>query len=137
MSLLRSGVDLVDIQRLTDLNPAIRERFLRRVYTPRELSAYQDSPASLAGRFAAKEAVAKALGVGIGTIRWQDIEILSGPDGEPVLQLHGAAHTLADQMGLDVWSISISHTHTQAIAMVVALAQKALPGDGRRSGGPA
>jgi holo-[acyl-carrier protein] synthase len=133
MNLLRSGVDLVDIQRLADLKPAIRERFLRRVYTPHELSAFQSSFTSLAGRFAAKEAVAKALGVGIGPIGWQEIEILSGPEGEPVLQLHGAAQVLADQLGLDEWSISISHTHTQAIAMVVALARTALSGAGEEN----
>lgn len=121
MSLLRSGIDLVDIQRLADLNPAIRARFMQRVYTPRELAACQGSLASLAGRFAAKEAVAKALGVGIGPVSWQEIEVLNGPDGEPVLQLHGAAHRIAESLGLRVWSISISHSRTQAVAMAVAL----------------
>jgi len=125
MTLLRSGVDLVDIQRLTDLNPAIRVRFIRRVYTAREQDLCKDSPASLAGRFAAKEAVAKALGVGIGPVSWQEIEVLAGSDGEPVLKLHGAAHALAQRLGLDVWSISISHTQTQAVAMAVAISEKA------------
>jgi holo-[acyl-carrier protein] synthase len=123
MSLLRSGVDLVDIQRLSGLDPAIRERFLRRVYTPRELDTCNGSFESLAGRFAAKEAVAKALGVGIGKVGWQDIEILASASGEPVLLLHGAAQVIAEQLGLENWSVSISHTRTQAIALAVALGQ--------------
>jgi holo-[acyl-carrier protein] synthase len=121
MMVLRSGIDLVDVKRLTDLNPAIRQRFLRRVYTARELQACRNSDQSLAGRFAAKEAVAKALGVGIGPVAWQEIEIVAADSGEPMLQLHGAAQAAAERQGLHTWSLSISHTRTQAIAMAVAL----------------
>jgi len=134
MTHLRSGIDLVDVQRLADLKPAIRERFLRRVYTPRELQACQGSFESLAGRFAAKEAVAKALGVGIGPVAWQEIEIFAAASGEPVLQLHGAARAAAEQQGLQTWSISISHTRTQAIAMAVALGDPGVARDHEYSG---
>lgn len=140
MTVLRSGVDLVDVQRLAGLNPAIRERFLRRVYTPRELLVCQDANAqpsyeSLAGRFAAKEAVAKALGVGIGPLAWQEIEILAGPCGEPLLHLHGAAQAAARQQGLQTWSVSISHTRTQAVATAVAIGSLAQPEGHEHSGG--
>lgn len=126
MILLRSGVDLVEINRLERLNPAIRKRFLERVYTGDELAnASQKGEAALwatlAGRFAAKEAVAKALGCGIGTVSWQEIEIDQGTQGEPMLKLHGRASRLAAELGLETWSISISHTHTHAVATAVAV----------------
>ncbi len=117
---LRTGVDLVDIHRLEDRNPRIRERFLQRVYTPVELTECAGSYASLAGRFAAKEAVSKLLGTGIGRVAWQDIEVRRGPQGEPVLHLHGEAQRIARQQGLRGWSLSISHTAAQAVAFVVA-----------------
>jgi holo-[acyl-carrier protein] synthase len=77
--------------------------------------------ASLAARFAAKEAVSKALGCGIGAVGWHDIEILRGSEREPTLTLHGAALKLADDLGFLQWSLSLSHTRLHAIAMVVAL----------------
>jgi holo-[acyl-carrier protein] synthase len=122
--LLRTGIDLVEIHRLAELNPAIRERFLRRVFTPLERSLTQSEEiepwASLAGRFAAKEAVAKALGCGIGPVAWQEIEIQRGARGEPVLELRGAALKISMDQGLDTWSVSISHTATHAVALAVA-----------------
>lgn len=118
---LRNGVDLVEVHRLAELKPAIRERFLKRVFTPLELLEADNSDQRLAGRFAAKEAVSKALGCGIGPISWQDIEVQNGPTGEPVLNLQGNARALASSQGLETWSISISHTKNYAVAMVVAL----------------
>lgn len=120
-SVLRTGIDLVEIDRLDQVNEAIRIRFVQRVFTAREQALCGGSPASLAGRFAAKEAVAKALGVGIGVVAWQEIEILSGEAGQPVLELHGNARWIAQQQGLAVWSVSISHSRTQAVAVAVAM----------------
>jgi holo-[acyl-carrier protein] synthase len=117
---LATGVDLVEIERIQDTIERYGERFLRRIYTPRELSQVGGNMASLAARFAAKEAVAKALGTGIGAVRWQEIEVLHGPEREPLLELHGEARQRADLLGLSSWSISLSHTSTYAIAMVVA-----------------
>lgn len=119
MFTLHSGIDLVEIKRLAEINPAIRQRFLQRVFTPLELADACDSNIHLAGRFAAKEAAAKALGTGIGVIGWQDIEIQRGPNGEPVLHLYGSAAALAEKQGLTTWSVSISHTQTYAVAMAV------------------
>ncbi len=91
------------------------------MFTPRELSEAGKSDASLAGRFAVKEAVAKAMGTGIGPLGWQQIEVERGEKGEPVLRLHGSAQDEAERQGLALWSISISHTKTHAVAVAVAM----------------
>jgi holo-[acyl-carrier protein] synthase len=108
-----------------DSGPALcaLQRFLKRVFTPRELAAFGDQPASLAARWAAKEAVAKAFGTGIGDISFQEIEVLHGDRKEPVLHLHGAAAALADTLGLSGWSVSLSHTETHAAAVAVAIGE--------------
>jgi len=119
--IIRTGVDIVEIDRLDSVSPAIRRRFIQRVYTPAELAIIQDENEALAGRFAAKEAVSKALGSGIGFVRWQDIEVLDGPYGEPVLNLYGNAVKIAERLGLDTWSVSISHSRQHAVAVAVAI----------------
>jgi holo-[acyl-carrier protein] synthase len=121
MTILRTGIDLIEISRLEELNPSIRQRFLERVFTPMELQQIGTSIPSLAGRYAAKEAVAKALGTGIGAISWQEIEILRGPEGEPNLTLSGHALEISRELGLETWSISITHNRTTAAAVVVAI----------------
>lgn len=118
---LRTGVDLIEIERLKQVIERHGNRFLDRVYTPEELSEVGENMASLAARFAAKEAVAKALGTGIGIIAWREIEIRRGPQREPVLYLHGEAKALAESLGLTSWSLSLSHSASQAVALVVAL----------------
>lgn len=119
--MLATGIDLIEIDRLERAIQRHGDRFLRRVFTPAELDEVGGNPASLAARFAAKEAVAKALGTGIGTVTWLEIEVLRGPAREPNLHLMGAAARLASENRLHQWSLSLSHTHTHAIAMVVAL----------------
>ena len=120
---LRSGVDMIEVERVADAIERHGERFLQRVFTPQELAEVGNNVPSLAARFAAKEAVSKALGTGIGEVTFQDIEVLRGSAGEPVLYLHGAAKRLAEALGLEIWSISLSHTKEHAIAMVVAMAK--------------
>jgi holo-[acyl-carrier protein] synthase len=117
---LAAGVDLVEIERIQAVVERYGERFLKRVFTPRELEEARRSSASLAVRFAAKEAVSKALKTGIGQIGWREIEVLKGEDGEPGLHLHGAASRRATQLGLVEWSVSLSHSRSQAVAVVVA-----------------
>lgn len=121
--ILKTGVDIVEIERLEQINPAIRVRFIQRVFTEREQVLARGSYAILAGRFAAKEAVSKALGTGIGRVNWRHIEILRGPAGEPLLELHEFAKQVAEKLGLDTWSVSISHGKTHAVAMAVAIGQ--------------
>lgn len=117
---LRVGIDLVEIERVQQSVARYGERFLKRIFTEKERTDVQDHPASLAARFAAKEAVAKALGCGIGEVGWQEIEIRRGPSGEPLLQLHGRAQAMADELQLRYWAVSLSHTRSLATAVVVA-----------------
>jgi holo-[acyl-carrier protein] synthase len=121
MAKLATGVDLLEIDRLETVIHRYGQKFLDRIYTPQELSEVGANLASLAARFAAKEAVAKALGCGIGRVAWREIEVLRGPERQPILSLHGAASRLASELGLVDWSISLSHSRTHAVAFVVAL----------------
>lgn len=120
---LASGVDLLEIGRLQGVVERYGQRFLRRVFTPLELAEAGENAASLAARFAAKEAVAKALGTGIGPVGWQEIEIRRGPDRQPILHLHGAAADRAAALGLTTWSISLSHNQSQAVAVAVGIGE--------------
>jgi holo-[acyl-carrier protein] synthase len=119
--LLRTGIDLIEINRIEGLNPAIRRRFIERVFTPEEINELGDSNERLAGGFAVKEAVSKALGCGIGSISWHDIIIHHLPGGQPTLELTGNAANLAADLHLTQWSISISHSKSHAVASAVAL----------------
>jgi holo-[acyl-carrier protein] synthase len=125
MPIVRTGVDLIEIERFTTAYRRYDQRLLHRLFTKAELAENGENMASLAARFAAKEAVAKAFGTGIGQISWQDIEICRGPSGEPVLYLHGCAQRLAQEYHLTSWSLSLSHSQSHAIAFVVALSEPA------------
>ncbi len=125
--MLTTGVDLVDIPRIERALHRFGDRFLARVYTPDEVRYSRGRPAELAVRFAAKEAVAKALGVGMRVlspagIGWLEVETLNETSGKPYLILHGRARTLAEAQGLHEWSLSLSHDKGIAIAFVVAMA---------------
>ncbi len=120
---LRTGVDLIEIERFTSVFRRYKQRLLQRLFTFTELEENGENMASLAVRFAAKEAVSKAFGTGIGRIAWHDIEICRGASGEPILHLHGAARRLANEQHLDSWSLSLSHTQEHAIAFVVAISR--------------
>jgi holo-[acyl-carrier protein] synthase len=117
---LTSGIDIVEIERLKEAIERHGSRLLERVFTSQELAEAKGNPASLAARFAAKEAVSKALGTGIGRVKWHEIEILRGPAREPLLILHGEAACLAEELGYETWTISLSHTHVHAVALAVA-----------------
>jgi holo-[acyl-carrier protein] synthase len=125
--MLRTGIDLIEIERVRGLLERYGDRFLERVFTRQEIAELGANVASLAGRYAAKEAVAKALGTGIGAVAWREIEILRGPQREPVLHLHGKAARLASELGLVEWSVSISHSQTEAVGMVVASSSSPIP----------
>jgi len=107
---------------------------LRHVYTPAELAAYRGRTPSLAARWAAKEAVAKLLGVGLrglggagrpdDALAWTEIEVLSDAQGRPALTLHGRAAARARTLGLGMIALSLSHTREHAIACAVAQADE-------------
>ena len=120
---LVSGVDLIEIARLREAMANHGERFLNRIFTARELAENVRKVESLAGRFAAKEAVAKAFGSGIGDVSWKEIEILRAESGQPLLVLHGAAAEKAKDMKIGSWSVSISHTGEHAVALAVGISE--------------
>lgn len=120
---LAVGTDLVEIRRVAELVVRYGERFTARVFTPDELTLCDGRPASLAARWAAKEAVAKALGTGIGAVGFREIEVCRDGAGRPLIRLHGRAQELAGALGLSHWGISLAHDGGLAVAFVVALAE--------------
>lgn len=119
---LVNGVDVIEVERVQDAILRHGERFLNRVFTPAELADCAGRVESLAARFAAKEAAAKALGRGIGDVAWQEIEVIGDEAHAPQMRLHGEAARIALEQGLHVWSVSLSHTREFAMAFVVAIA---------------
>lgn len=117
---IETGVDVVEIARIEATLERFGERFLRRIYGEQERERYRGRPAELAARFAAKEAVMKVLGTGIRGVRWRDIEVLSNRRGKPIVVLHESAAHRADQLGFVHIAISLSHSRTDAVAVVVA-----------------
>jgi len=118
--MLRIGVDMIDVARVERTRQRHGERFFTRFFTAAERAYCADRTERLAVRIAAKEAAAKAIGTGIGDVRWVDLEVGCDVRGRPILHLHGDAARLAAELGLQTWEISLSHTETQAIAFVVA-----------------
>jgi holo-[acyl-carrier protein] synthase len=119
--MIRTGVDLIEVERIDRAILRHGERFFQRFFTLRELVEASGYTPALAARFSAKEAVAKALGTGIGEVGWKDIEITKGVNKEPLLVLHGPAKKLAEELGLVHWTISLSHTHEHALAIAIAM----------------
>lgn len=117
------GVDIVEIPRIRAAVERHSGGFRRRVYTEIEWEQCGSSYASLAGRFAAKEAVMKALGV--GGFRFRDVEIVRARSGQPEVRLHGRMRERADQLGIARIAVSISHSRESAVA--VALAERQAP----------
>lgn len=118
---LATGVDLIEIDRIEEVIARHGKHYLERIYTPAELEQCGKRTESLAGRFAAKEAAVKALGSGIGDITWQEIEVLGDENNAPMLTLHGKALEKANELGLSTWSVSISHSQSHSVALVVAV----------------
>ena len=125
MQPIAHGIDLVEVIRIGSMIESHGETFLKRCFTTDELEYAGDRrrrDEHLAARFAAKEAVLKALGTGLTNgIHWTDIEVRRAPDGAPSLALNGRAADVARGQGIDEWLISLSHTDSHAIASVIAL----------------
>ncbi len=122
------GTDLVELERFQKVLHRRGPAFERRVFTPAEMTHCRQSAKpvqSLAARFAAKEAVMKALGVGWGPVGWTDIEVATDPRGRPDVQLRGKARDLAARLGITAWHLSL--THTSCHAMAVAIAEGVVP----------
>jgi holo-[acyl-carrier protein] synthase len=118
------GVDIVEVQRIAAAVQRHGDRFLTRVFTPGEIAYCQGEEPHrsrrLAARFAAKEAVLKALGTGLRGGRWTEIEVVSDSLGKPTIRLSGALAAVAAHRGISRWHLSLSHSQAYAVAQVVA-----------------
>lgn len=119
------GIDVIEIARVRAVLDRHPRRFLQRVYTPEEVAFCRGRVPELAARFAAKEAVMKALGTGARGLAWREIEVLPNQRGKPLVYLHGLAKKRADEIGLRGVDISLTHSHELAIAAVVGAADDA------------
>jgi holo-[acyl-carrier protein] synthase len=117
---LKTGIDIIEIPRIRTAFDRHGDRFLQRIFTTAEIAECRGRIDALAIRFAAKEAVVKALGTGIGPVSWLEVETLHKSSGEPYLLLHGQAEQVAQYLGLTTWEVSLSHSRDNAIAVVVA-----------------
>jgi holo-[acyl-carrier protein] synthase len=116
------GVDLCEVDRMRTAlarTPTLRQR----LFTDEE-QAYcdrrPDPSERFAARFAAKEAVLKAMRLGVGACKWREIEVVKAPSGAPSVRLHGGAQGLADERGITAWHLTLTHTHRVAEAIAVA-----------------
>jgi holo-[acyl-carrier protein] synthase len=119
MTVIGVGIDAVDVPRLEAIL-ARREGMAARLFTDGEARAAAGSASRLGARFAAKEAVMKALGVGLGAFGFHDVEVVREASGAPRLVLRGGAAALAAERGVRVWHVSLTHTATLAHAVVIA-----------------
>jgi len=127
MTIVGLGVDMIEVGRIDRAMRRWGEAFVRRIYTPAEVARADRSAAGrsarLAARFAAKEAVMKALGVGWRHMSWREIEIVNDGQGRPSVHLHGAAERVARERGIATVLVTVSHTHEHAVANAVALGE--------------
>ena len=111
------GIDIIRVDRIRLALERFGPRFTRRILTDHERAYVRDRPENLAGRWAAKEAVSKVLGLGVRGVGWREIEIVRLPTGQPSVQLHDRALRRADQLGIGRIAVSISHEREYAIAI--------------------
>ncbi|HYC07388.1 MAG TPA: holo-ACP synthase [Candidatus Binatia bacterium] len=111
------GIDIIKVERIADSLERFGDRFTRRILTPHEERYVRGRAETLAGRWAAKEAVSKVLGLGVRGIGWRDIEIERLPTGQPAVRLHGRAAARAEQLGMARIAVSISHESDYAVAI--------------------
>jgi holo-[acyl-carrier protein] synthase len=111
------GIDIIKVGRIRDTLAKFGRRFSRRVLTDAEDRYVRDRPETFAGRWAAKEAVSKVLGLGVRGIGWRDIEIERLPTGQPSVRLHGRAAARAEQLGMGRVAVSITHEAEYAVAV--------------------
>jgi holo-[acyl-carrier protein] synthase len=115
------GVDIIEVERVKKVFERHGERFLHRVFTDNEILQSRGKASRLAGRFAAKEAISKALGTGLHGVKWREMEIVQLRSGRPSVRLHGAAKLRAQQLGLSAFDVSIADLALTSIAVAVAI----------------
>jgi phosphopantetheine--protein transferase-like protein len=115
------GIDIIKVDRIRASLARFGERFSKRVLTVNEQRYVRARPETFAGRWAAKEAVSKVLGLGVRGIGWRDIEIERLPTGQPAVRLHGRAAARAEQLGMDRIAVSITHESDYAVAIAFGI----------------
>ncbi len=115
------GIDIISVGRIRAALERFGPRFSRRVLTDAERRHVRDRPETMAGRWAAKEAVSKVLGLGVRGIGWRDIEIERLPTGQPAVRLHGRAAVRAEQLGMGRIAVSITHESDYAVAIAFGI----------------
>jgi holo-[acyl-carrier protein] synthase len=115
------GIDIIKVDRIRASLERFGERFSKRVLTINEQRYVRARPETFAGRWAAKEAVSKVLGLGVRGIGWRDIEIERMPTGQPAVRLHGRAAARAEQLGMDRIAVSITHESDYAVAIAFGI----------------
>ena len=115
------GIDIIKVDRIRRTLARFGSRFPRRILTPAEQRYVRDRPETMAGRWAAKEAVSKVLGLGVRGIGWREIEIVRLPTGQPTVRLHGRAEARARQLGMERIAVSISHEADYAVAIAFGI----------------
>jgi holo-[acyl-carrier protein] synthase len=115
------GIDIIKIERIADALERFGDRFPNRVLTEAEQRYVRNRPQNFAGRWAAKEAVSKVLGLGVRGVGWRDIEIARLPTGQPAVRLHGRAQRRAEQLGMGRIAVSISHEGDYAVAIAFGI----------------
>lgn len=116
----RVGIDLIEVKRVEAAVAAWGDRFLQRVFTAAEIKECGGRATSLAARFAAKEAMMKALGAGFDRVSWRDVEVVTSSRGEPRIRLSGRAKRIAGSLRISEIAVSLAHTSEHAIAYVHA-----------------
>ena len=122
--MLITGVDIIEIKRVEKVAFSYGDRFLKRIYTDDEIKYCRGRAPQLASRFAAKEAVMKALGTGIRGVGWRDVEVTRKRGMAPDIKLHGRAQKRASEIGLKGLAISLSHSKEFAVASVIGESTK-------------
>lgn len=121
--ILGTGIDIIEVDRIRHSYESFGERFLNRILVPQEIEyclTFKNPAPNLAARFAAKEAISKAFGTGIGEfLGWKDMEVGKRDSGQPFVILHGKGKTLLDRMKGSRIHLSLSHTSVYACAVAV------------------
>jgi holo-[acyl-carrier protein] synthase len=127
MKIYGIGIDVIEVERIEEAVAEFGDRFLERIFTEEErvyCSRQKRPELHFAARWAAKEAVSKAFGTGIGSeLAWTEVEVLRSDSGEPSLRLHGAGQSFAEREGIREVKISLTHAKSYAAANAVALGE--------------
>jgi holo-[acyl-carrier protein] synthase len=121
------GIDIIEVERVGKVFAKHGERFLHRVFTDNEILQCRGKATRLAGRFAAKEAISKALGTGLHGVKWREMEVVQLRSGRPTVRLHGMAKLRAQQLGIHAFDVSIADLAQTSIAIAVAIQTGKVP----------